>query len=127
MIVREFLLKKQVLIRGLAHPMLFSGEAPDIPFLPQEIDGVKLFSPENFARFGAVEVSPASIFELMKRNETILLFPGGAAELAHGKGEAYQLKWSKQTDFIRMAAAFGALIVPFGAFNTKTTTATRLT
>jgi hypothetical protein len=68
-----------------------------------------------FSKFGAVEVSPGSIFELMKRNETVLLFPGGVREAYHGKGEAYTLFWPEKTDFVRMAALFNAVIVPFSA------------
>ncbi|KAJ6928927.1 hypothetical protein NC652_012940 [Populus alba x Populus x berolinensis] len=33
----------------------------------------------------------------------------------HSKGEEYKLIWPKQQEFIRMAARFGATIVPFGA------------
>jgi hypothetical protein len=74
-----------------------------------------MFVQDNLNKFGVVEVSPGSIFELMKRNETILLFPGGANEACHGKNEAYTLKWKERVDFVRMAAAFDAIIVPFGA------------
>jgi hypothetical protein len=51
----------------------------------------------------------------MKRNETVLLFPGGVREAYHGKGEEYQLFWPEKTDFVRMAGLFNAIIVPFSA------------
>ena len=115
LLVREFVLQRRTLVRGLGHPMIFSGDAVRLPFIPEEQEGVKLFAPETFRKLGVVEVSPASIFQLMQRNETILLYPGGGLELFHDKGEAYQLKWTKQTDFIRMAASFNAIVIPFGA------------
>ena len=113
-IVHEFLVRRRVLIRGLAHPVLFAAFDGSSEEAPRPNDG-GMFSTSNVQKFGAVEVSPASIFELLKRNETVLLFPGGANEACHGKGEAYTLKWSNKTDFVRMAAAFDAIIVPFGA------------
>lgn len=113
LIIREFLQQRNTLVRGLAHPILFNAMMN-----PSEIGGAAgqaMFSRNNVVKFGGVEVSPGSIFELMKRNETILLFPGGANEACHGKDEAYTLKWNSNTDFVRMAAAFDAIIVPFGA------------
>eukprot|EP00439_Symbiodinium_sp_Y106_P059597 s2651_g8.t1 len=44
----------------------------------------------------------------------VLLFPGGAREACHGPTEKYQLFWPSQTDFVRAAARFNAIIVPFG-------------
>ena len=114
LLVHEFLVTRRVLVRGLAHPVLFgalNGLADDNA--SNESRG--MFSTSNVQKFGAVEVSPGSIYELLRRNETILLFPGGANEACHGREEAYILKWSNRTDFVRMAAAFDAIIVPFGA------------
>ena len=31
------------------------------------------------------------------------------------KGEEYKLQWPEQSEFVRMAARFGAKIIPFGA------------
>lgn len=70
---------------------------------------------EIFTRFGAVEVTPGNYYELLRRNETILLFPGGAKEAYHRKDEKNTLLWPEKTDFIRMAAAFDAIVVPFAA------------
>jgi hypothetical protein len=36
---------------------------------------------------------PPFRLQLFKRNETVLLFPGGAREALHGKGEEYKLFW----------------------------------
>lgn len=35
--------------------------------------------------------------------------------LPFGQGEKYKLFWPDQPEFVRMAAKFGATIVPFGA------------
>ncbi|KAM0045732.1 hypothetical protein Hdeb2414_s0009g00307431 [Helianthus debilis subsp. tardiflorus] len=35
-------------------------------------------------------------------------------EALHRKGEEYKLFWPEQSAFVRMAARFGAKIVPFG-------------
>ena len=44
----------------------------------------------------------------------MLLFPGGIREALHGPGEDYQLFWPSKTDFVRVAARFDAVVVPFG-------------
>lgn len=67
-----------------------------------------------FAKWGAVPVSPRNFFRLLQRKEAILLFPGGAREACHGATEKYKLMWPKQTDFVRLAARFNAIVVPFG-------------
>jgi len=69
----------------------------------------------GFAQWGAVPVTPRNFFRLMQRNEALLLFPGGAREACHGAGEKYKLFWSKETDFVRVAARFNAIVVPFGS------------
>jgi hypothetical protein len=60
----------------------------------------------TFKKFGAVEVNPTNIFELLKRNETVMLFPGGVKEAMHGKGDEYKLFWPERTDFVRMAGMY---------------------
>ena len=82
LIVYEFLKQKNTLIRGLTHPSLFSNAS-------NGNDGTR----DLFVKFGAVPVSPISIYELMKINSTVLLFPGGVREAFHGKNERYQLFW----------------------------------
>jgi len=104
LIVYEFLKQKNTLIRGLTHPSLFSNAS-------NGNDGTR----DLFVKFGAVPVSPISIYELMKINSTVLLFPGGVREAFHGKNERYQLFWPEKTDFVRMATMMDALIVPFAA------------
>lgn len=99
-LVREFLVDRGVLARGLAYPGAMR---------TREGRG-----PPQFQRFGAVPVSPRNIFKLLQRGEMVLLFPGGIREALHGPGEDYQLFWPSKTDFVRVAARFDAVVVPFG-------------
>jgi 1-acyl-sn-glycerol-3-phosphate acyltransferase len=103
LILREFLLKKHTLIRGLAHPAVFESGL--------STDGIK----NLFLKYGAVPVSPHNAHELLSRNETVLLFPGGANEAYHGKAEENKLIWNSKSDFVRMAAIFNATIIPVAA------------
>jgi len=122
-IVRQFLQEKSTLVRGLAHPVLFADDGngfggrdstPESMNNADESQNSRSMK-DLFTKFGAVEVSPSSIFSLLQRNETVLLFPGGVREAYHGKGEEYALFWPEKVDFVRMAGLFGAIIVPFAA------------
>ena len=66
-------------------------------------------------RYGAVQASPENCNELMRKGESILVFPGGAREVFKRKNEAYQLIWKQRTGFARMAIQHGYDIVPFAA------------
>jgi pimeloyl-ACP methyl ester carboxylesterase len=104
-IIREFINKKDTLVRGLAHPLVFNDRGGQ---------QVPIMGP-TLKKFGAVEVSPAAIFELFKSNSTVMLFPGGAREALHGRGEEYKLFWPEKVDFVRMAGMFDAIIIPFSS------------
>ncbi len=60
-------------------------------------------------------MTPRNFIRLLQRDECVLLFPGGVRESNHGKGENNLLFWPAETDFVRAAAKYDALIVPFGA------------
>ncbi|MBB2989135.1 1-acyl-sn-glycerol-3-phosphate acyltransferase [Mycolicibacterium iranicum] len=62
---------------------------------------------------GVVPGTPATAEELMRRGETILVFPGGGREVAKRKGEKYQLLWENRMGFARLAVKHGYPIVPF--------------
>ena len=109
-IIKEFIDQKQTLIRGLAHPFVFNDVSTG-DFGSNNNNSMKSL----FTKFGAVEVSPGSIFELLKRNESVLLFPGGVREAYHGKGEDNVIFWPEKIDFVRMAGLLNAVIVPFSA------------
>lgn len=98
-LVREFLVTRGVIARGLAYPGAMRRMSES--------------GPSQFQTFGAVPVSPRNIFKLLQQGEMVLLFPGGVREALHGPGEAYKLFWPSKTDFVRVAARFDALVVPF--------------
>lgn len=105
-IYEAFLREKRIIIRGMAHPFLFSS--------------IKETSLQEFSRFdemnifGALPVSPKNLYRLLAKKSYVLLYPGGAREALHRKGEEYKLFWPDQPEFVRMAARFDATIVPFG-------------
>ncbi|KAG0468473.1 hypothetical protein HPP92_017801 [Vanilla planifolia] len=105
-IYEAFLREKRIIIRGMAHPSLFSrtNETSQKEF--------SLF--DEFNVFGALPVSPKNLYRLLSKNSFVLLYPGGAREALHRKGEEYKLFWPQQPEFVRMAAMFDAKIVPFG-------------
>ncbi|CAL1398523.1 unnamed protein product [Linum trigynum] len=104
--VTRILKERNILVRGIAHPMMFSrvkeGRMPP------------LSSFDDFRVMGAVPVSGPVLFKLLSSKAHVLLYPGGMREACHRKGEEYQLHWPEQSEFVRMAARFGAKIVPFG-------------
>ncbi len=66
-------------------------------------------------RLGVVEASRANCSELMKRGDSILVFPGGTKEICKKRGEEYLLKWKDRTGFVRMAMEHGYDIIPVAA------------
>ncbi len=64
--------------------------------------------------YGGVVGDPATARELMRHNETILVFPGGGREIAKFKGEEYRLNWRGRAGFARIAVENDYPIVPVG-------------
>ncbi len=64
---------------------------------------------------GVVDGTRAITSELMRRGEVILVYPGGAREVAKRKGEKYQLIWKERMGFARLAIEHGYAVVPFAA------------
>ncbi|WCJ44007.1 Esterase/lipase/thioesterase family protein [Euphorbia peplus] len=106
-LIEEFLRQKNILIHGIAHPILFSG------VLEKLSDGLSLG--DWFRVLGAVPATPFHLFKLLSAKKHVLLYPGGAREALHEKGEEYKLIWPEEPEFVRIAARFGATIVPFGS------------
>ncbi|XP_058076256.1 phytyl ester synthase 1, chloroplastic [Magnolia sinica] len=106
-IVEAFLREKNVMIRGIAHPMIFSKKVESSLQEVSRMDVIRIF--------GALPVSAINFYRLFSSKSFVLLYPGGAREALHRKGEEYKLFWPDQPEFVRMAARFGATIVPFGA------------
>lgn len=66
------------------------------------------------AAYGAVVGSPENALELMRQDQTILVFPGGGREIAKFKGEENTFNWRGRSGFARVAIAGGYPIVPVG-------------
>ncbi|XP_059652712.1 phytyl ester synthase 1, chloroplastic-like isoform X2 [Cornus florida] len=105
-LIEEFLREKNILVRGIAHPQLFTQQAEGHSDFLSFFDSIRLF--------GGTPVSPSNLFKLLSTKSHVLLYPGGAREALHHKGEMYKLFWPEQPEFVRMAARFGATILPFG-------------
>ncbi|CAA0089300.1 putative protein [Mycolicibacterium vanbaalenii] len=64
------------------------------------------------AAYGAVIGSPETARELMRHDETILVFPGGGREIAKFKGEENTLRWHGRAGFARVSVENNYPIVP---------------
>ncbi|KAL9393263.1 hypothetical protein Peur_012548 [Populus x canadensis] len=105
-LVLEFLRERNIMVRGVAHPIVLGERewvsSPEFSFT----DWMKVM--------GAVPVTASNLFKLLSTKSHVLLYPGGARESLHHRCEEYRLFWPDQQEFVRMAARFGATIVPFG-------------
>ncbi|MDR3663074.1 MAG: lysophospholipid acyltransferase family protein [Mycobacterium sp.] len=72
------------------------------------------FGGDLVAAYGGVVGHPDTARELMRHNETVLVFPGGGREMPKFKGEEYQLQWQGRAGFARVAIENGYPIVPVG-------------
>ena len=72
------------------------------------------FGHDLMTAYGGVVGAPETARELMRHNETILVFPGGGREIAKFKGEEYQLNWRGRSGFARIAVENDYPIVPVG-------------
>ncbi|XP_071915156.1 phytyl ester synthase 2, chloroplastic isoform X2 [Coffea arabica] len=106
-LVARFWMERNIVLRGIAHPMAFKrlkdGKLPD------------LSTYDAFRFMGAVPASATTFYKLFSTKSHVLLYPGGMREALHRKGEEHKLIWPEQSEFVRMAARFGAKIIPFGA------------
>ena len=64
------------------------------------------------AAYGAVVGAPESARELMRHDESILVFPGGGREIIKFKGEENTLRWDGRAGFARVAVENEYPIVP---------------
>ncbi|KAF2536369.1 hypothetical protein F2Q68_00019956 [Brassica cretica] len=98
-----FIKEKNILFRGMAHPILYA-----------ETDSTKEFGYMDWIKvFGAYPVTATNLFKLLSSKSHVLLYPGVKSVVVL-QGEQYKLIWPDQQEFVRMAARFGATIVPFG-------------
>lgn len=105
-VVDKFLREKNVLVHGLAHPWIFAKDVEKILHLASGFDYFKVF--------GAIPVSATNLCRLLSAKSHVLLYPGGVREALHRKGEGHKLFWPEEPEFVRIAAKYGATIVPFG-------------
>jgi 1-acyl-sn-glycerol-3-phosphate acyltransferase len=66
------------------------------------------------AAFGGVVGAPETARELIRNDQTILVFPGGGREIPKFKGEEYTLRWQGRAGFARLSVENGYPIVPAG-------------
>lgn len=66
------------------------------------------------AAYGAVVGAPETARELMRNDQTVLVFPGGGREMTKFKGEEYTLRWQGRAGFARLSVENGYPIVPVG-------------
>lgn len=132
LLVSEVYQEKGVLMRGLAHPVLFGqngGGFGGVPgAAPQQDAGGdaggrgEVGGSGFFEKFGAVPVSGRNAAKLMRRGDAVLLFPGGVKEtIPATPEEKYKLMWPDKSEFVRLAAKYNATIVPFGAIGAAET------
>ena len=125
--------QRGIFARGLAHPITFMSnqrqeqlQAPFDTVLRGRTPGLTgnnrrssvngpAAAGSSFENFGAVVVSPRNYYRLLQTGQNVLLFPGGAKEALSGDRN-YPLQWVQtKTDFVRTAARFNAIIIPFSA------------
>jgi 1-acyl-sn-glycerol-3-phosphate acyltransferase len=77
-----------------------------------------LFSNAHIADFlisnGLVMGHPEVCSALMKDQQDILVFPGGAHESVKPSSKKYELQWKQRYGFVKLAASHGYTIMPFG-------------
>jgi 1-acyl-sn-glycerol-3-phosphate acyltransferase len=64
---------------------------------------------------GMVRGTRENVHALMRGNEHVLVFPGGAGEVFKARGQKYQLLWKERLGFARLAIEHSYPIVPFAA------------
>ncbi len=109
------------------HTQFIGGEVLLIPHFVRRAIGVRVrpladrrfaqkpgFGHDVMTAYGGVVGAPETARELMRHNETILVFPGGGREIAKFKGEEYHLNWQGRSGFARVAVENDYPIVPVG-------------
>lgn len=82
-LILEFLREKNVILRGIAHPALFT-RSPNTGIGSNNV--LQEFSFFDIMKvFGALPVSPSNLFKLFSSKSFALLYPGGAREALHRK------------------------------------------
>lgn len=83
-LILEFLREKNVIVRGIAHPALFTMNSNNGTI--NSNSGLQEFSYFDLMKvFGALPVTPSNFFKLFSSKSFALLYPGGAREALHRK------------------------------------------
>lgn len=64
------------------------------------------------SRYGVVDGTRENCAELLGDRQCLLVFPGGAGEVAKRRDERYKLVWKNRVGFAQVAIDHGATIVP---------------
>lgn len=74
----------------------------------------------SFAReLGAIEGEPEATVELLKDDQLVLVYPGGAREALGEPGDAYRLQWQNSRGFIRAALRAQKPIIPVASLGNE--------
>lgn len=76
-LIEAFLEEKKIVVRGMAHPEVFTGNFESTHDEFSYID--------FFRVYGATPVSGRNLFKLLSTNSHVLLYPGGIREALHRK------------------------------------------
>lgn len=70
---------------------------------------------DTLLKYGSVPGTPENCHALMTSGQHVLVFPGGAREVAKRRGEENRLTWKKRTGFARLAIEHQYPITPFAS------------
>jgi 1-acyl-sn-glycerol-3-phosphate acyltransferase len=84
------------------------------PLAERSIGEARGLARDLIAAYGGVVGHPDTARELMRHNQTVLVFPGGGREINKFKGEEYRLRWDGRSGFARVAIESSYPIVPVG-------------
>ena len=83
-LVANIFRERNILVRGIAHPMMFMKKDNTREILPD----VSQF--DTFRIMGAVPVSASNLLKLLSSKSHVLLYPGGMREALHRKVTFYR-------------------------------------
>jgi 1-acyl-sn-glycerol-3-phosphate acyltransferase len=77
------------------------------------------FFRELIHRLGAIEGAPDAAVELLRDDQLVLVYPGGAREALHDPENAYRLEWENSHGFIRTALRAQKPILPIAGIGNE--------
>ena len=90
--VMNLLLERNILMRGMAHPMMFTRKKEG--YLPE------LSSFDTYRTMGAVPVSGTNLYKLLSSKAHVLLYPGGLREACHRKVMLWMVMFYHNKHFV---------------------------